>query len=106
MNESYNRGGNNDWDTSTTAPTPSHSKLRGAAGTATKVLAKTAAVALPTVGLIFLTRALNRNSGYGGMGNSMGSGMGMGNGMGGYPYQGSGYMPGYGQQPYGNYNGW
>lgn len=99
-----NQSGQVNWNTSTTSETaPSgHSKIRGAAGAATKVLAKTAAVALPTVGLIFLTRAMNRNAGYGGMNNMNG----MGTGMGGYPYQG-GYTNGYGQQmPYNNYNGW
>lgn len=107
VNQSGNdnsQSGHVNWNTSTTseqAPA-GHSKIRGAAGAATKVLAKTAAVALPTVGLIFLTRAMNRNTGYGGMNNMNG----MGYGMGGYPYQG-GYMNGYGQQmPYNYYNGW
>jgi len=105
VNQSANdnsQSGHVNWNTSTTSEQApgGHSKIRGAAGAATKVLAKTAAVALPTVGLIFLTRAMNRNTGYGGMNNMNG----MGYGMGGYPYQG-GYMNGYGQ-PYNYYNGW
>lgn len=83
------------------------SKLKGAAVTATKAIGKTAIRALPTVGMIFLARAVSRSgggsSGLGGLG---GYGMNGMNGMNGYSLNGSGYPygaggPGMGLNGYG-----
>lgn len=46
---------------SSTPSTSSPSKLKGIAATTGKIIGKTAAMALPTVGIFFLTRAMNQS---------------------------------------------
>jgi len=95
--QSFNEGTNTNWSTSNNESYPgSPSKLRGLAKGATKMLGRTAQVALPTVGAVLLTRALNKNSM--GMNRGYGNGYGYNNGYGtGY---GNGYGTGYGNMGY------
>ena len=89
--ESYSQEMPSTWSSQ---PSPGRgAKLKGAAVVAGKMLGKTAAVALPTVGMVFLARAINRNS----AGVNMNSGLGTGN----YYNNGYGYGYGYGSNPLG-----
>jgi len=97
--QTFNEGTNTNWSTSAgnnESYPGSPSKLRGLAKGASRMLGRTAQVALPTVGAVLLTRALNKNSM--GMNRGYGSGYGYNNGYGtGY---GNGYGTGYGNMGY------